>query len=78
MSKSLGLQQQVYALKQAVHEQEAELRATMESRETEKREREINNHKNTARAHKQVRLNFMVAIVGIIYITSTGVLCTCI
>ena len=55
MSESLKLWQQVYALKQAVQEQEAELRATMVSKENEKREREIINHKNTGSAHKQVR-----------------------
>lgn len=37
MHDSFELEQQVYALKQAVQEQEAELRAAQEHRETERR-----------------------------------------
>lgn len=37
MHDSFELEQQVYALKQAVQEQEAELRAAQECRETERR-----------------------------------------
>lgn len=50
------LQQQVYALKQAVQEQEAELRSTMEKREAERREIEHQSKQNESRAVEQVRI----------------------
>lgn len=55
VQESSELKQQVHALKQAVQEQEVELRAMLQNRETERREREMGDKQNQTRAQEQVR-----------------------
>ena len=55
--EAFELRQQVYALKQAVQEQEAELRVTMERRETERRERAMEDKQNQTKAQEQVKID---------------------
>ena len=56
-SEIFELKQHIYALKQAVQEQEAELRATMERRESERRERAMEDKQNQTKIQEEVREN---------------------
>ena len=55
MSESSQLEEQVLALKQAVQEQEAELRTSQEKMETDRRERDMDDKQRQGRAQDEVR-----------------------